>query len=432
MREVYAPLNVQITDVSPGSAPHFEIMVGGRPEQIGLATGIGGVSPFSCQPYIPNSVVFVCDVWGNDPEELCATAAQEVAHSFTLDHCTEPSDPMTYFPFKGRRHDVNAQIQCGSDCDANHRSPLGAPCGGASFQEHAYACGSGAQTQNDVQVISALFGGGQTPPEVQIVAPRIGDTVEPGFSLQAEISDNVAVSSAELRVDGPVGRQHGRSAVGIHRPGDDGRRHAHAGGHRLRQPRRARPRADPGHRRPRLQVARRLPGSEQRLHRRALRHRPRRAGQPRPGLHRRDRLRVVAVRQRRRQSVLRRGVQARPVPERVRLPRRRPGQRRVLAGLPGGRGLRRRRPRLADRGARARPGVRSGSPASDHRTAAVRGSEIARPWRMAWSRGQGAGRAPVNAAGTGRWRWPASICSVHTPLVRRVLIRNATGEIFGG
>src|SRR4051812_27425506 len=91
MRDVYAPFNVQVTDRSPGSDPHFEIMVGGRPEEIGLATGIGGVSPFSCQPYIPNSVVFVFDVWGNDPEELCATAAQEVAHSFSLDHSIEPS-----------------------------------------------------------------------------------------------------------------------------------------------------------------------------------------------------------------------------------------------------------------------------------------------------------------------------------------------------
>ncbi|TMQ18414.1 MAG: hypothetical protein E6J91_07970 [Deltaproteobacteria bacterium] len=205
MQEVYAPFNVQITEVSPGTAPHFEILIGGRPEEIGLSAGIGGISPFSCMPYIPNSVVFVFDVWGNKPEEICATAAQEVAHSFSLDHCIEPSDPMTYFDYKGRRHYVNAQIQCGSDCDQNHRSPLGVACTGASFQEHPCACGGGAQTQNDVQVISALFGGGgATPPTVKIVSPKIGDTVEPGFSVTAEISDDVAVSSAELRVDGAL------------------------------------------------------------------------------------------------------------------------------------------------------------------------------------------------------------------------------------
>lgn len=203
MREVYAPFNVQITEVDPGTAPHFEIIFGGTPEQIGMAPGIGGVSPFSCLPFIPNSVVFVFDVWGDDPEELCATGAQEIAHSFALDHAVEPSDPMTYYPYHGRRHYMNAQIQCGSDCDKNHRSPLGASCSGADFEEHACSCGNGAQTQNDVQVISALFGdGGFTPPGVKIVTPNVGDTVDPSFAVSVEITNGVTVASTELRVDG--------------------------------------------------------------------------------------------------------------------------------------------------------------------------------------------------------------------------------------
>jgi Bacterial Ig domain len=205
MREVYAPFNVEITEVDPGSQPHFEIMIGGMPEELGMPSGIGGVSPFSCMPYIPNSVVFVFDVWGDDAEELCATAAQEVAHSFTLDHVIEPSDPMTYFSYKGRRHYMNAQVQCGSDCDKNHRSPLGATCTGTDYQEHACACGNGAQTQNSVQVISALFGeGGATPPQVKIVSPKIGDTVAGSFAVSAEITDDVRVASAEMRVDGAL------------------------------------------------------------------------------------------------------------------------------------------------------------------------------------------------------------------------------------
>lgn len=205
MRDVYTPFNVEITEVDPGSQPHFEIMIGGTPEQLGMPTGIGGVSPFSCTPYIPNSVVFVFDVWGDDAEELCATAAQEIAHSFSLDHVTEPSDPMTYYNYKGRRRYMNAQVQCGSDCDKNHRSPLGVACTGPDYQEHPCACGGGAQTQNSVQVISALFGeGGATPPQVKIVDPRIGDTVADGFSVSAEITDDVRVASAELRVDGAL------------------------------------------------------------------------------------------------------------------------------------------------------------------------------------------------------------------------------------
>ena len=205
MKEVYTPFNVEITETSPGSQPHFEILVGGTPQEIGLAVGIGGVSPYSCQPFIPNSVVFVFDVWGNNPEEICATAAQEVAHSYSLDHSVEPSDPMTYFNYTGRRYYMNAQIQCGSDCDRNHRSPLGVACSGPDLQEHPCACGNGAQTQNDVQVISALFGDvAVSPPIVKIISPKVGDTVEPGFAVSAEISDDVAVVSAELRVDGAL------------------------------------------------------------------------------------------------------------------------------------------------------------------------------------------------------------------------------------
>jgi hypothetical protein len=205
LKEVYAPFQVEVTEVDPGAAPHFEIMFGGKPTELGLAAGIGGVSPFSCAPYVPNSLVFVFDVWGNAPEELCATAAQELAHSFALDHAIEPSDPMTYFPYTGRRHFKNASIQCGSDCDANHRSPLGAPCTGPDQQSHACACGNGAQTQNDVQVISALFGGGVAPPPVVAIdAPRVGAQVAPGFAIHAEITGDAPIASAELRVDGAL------------------------------------------------------------------------------------------------------------------------------------------------------------------------------------------------------------------------------------
>jgi hypothetical protein len=202
VKDVFSPFNVEITETDPGAQPHFEIIIAGTPQEIGLLSGVGGVSPFSCAPYIPNSVVFVFDVWGDNVEEICATAAQELAHSFALDHAIDPSDPMTYFPYTGRRYFKNEQIQCGSDCDSNGRSPLGTACTGPDLQWHACACGNGAQTQNSHQLISALFGDGEdTPPVVKIVSPRVGDTVGPGFMVSAEITDDVAVASAELRVD---------------------------------------------------------------------------------------------------------------------------------------------------------------------------------------------------------------------------------------
>ncbi len=204
MREEFAPFDIQITDVDPGSAPHFEIMFGGTPQALGLSSSIGGISPFDCsQPYIPHSLVFVFDVWGSNVEELCATAAQEMAHSFRLDHCTDPSDPMTYYPYTGRRHFKDAQIQCGSDC-VNGTSPFGQACTGTTQQNHACAC-TGSQTQDDVAVITQLFGAGAaTPPSVRITSPQNGGAVTAGFPVVTEITDDTTVAKAELRVDGTL------------------------------------------------------------------------------------------------------------------------------------------------------------------------------------------------------------------------------------
>ena len=205
MRDVYSPFNVEVTEQSPGADPHFEILFGGKPQELGMQAGIGGVSPFSCVPYIPNSVVFVFDVWGNDAEEICATAAQEIAHSFSLDHSVEPSDPMTYYAYKGRRHYMNQQVQCGSDCDKNHRSPLGAACSGTDYQAHECACGDGSQTQNDYLTIQNLFGGGSgDPPVVKITSPKVGETVTDNFPVTIQATDETAVVSTELRVDGQL------------------------------------------------------------------------------------------------------------------------------------------------------------------------------------------------------------------------------------
>jgi len=220
MREVFGPFNVDITDVDPSSAPHFEIMVGGTSGQLGMGSGIGGVSPFTCNPFIPNTLVFVFDVWGNDVNEICATAAQEVAHSFSLDHVTDPSDPLTYFPFAGRRHFKDAQVQCGSDCGSmsglpSGQSPFGDTCtgptgpnGNTGPQNHPCACGANnasGNTQNSVQTISALFGDGlPSPPVVTIMDPKTGAQVSPGFPLHAQVTDDQGIAKVEFRVDGQL------------------------------------------------------------------------------------------------------------------------------------------------------------------------------------------------------------------------------------
>ena len=207
VKDTFATFNVQITDVDPGTADHFEIMIAGKPGDVGLAGNYGGVSPYNCAvPYIPDSLVFdFASVWNGDVEEICSTAAQEIAHSFTLDHVTLASDPMTYFSYPSRRYFTNGQVQCGSDC-VNGVSPFNLTCSGTGGQNHACTCG-GSQTQDSVQTITALFGAlALAPPTVAIANPADGAEVAPGFNVTATATaeNNAPIAMVELSIDGTV------------------------------------------------------------------------------------------------------------------------------------------------------------------------------------------------------------------------------------
>ncbi len=223
MKDVFSGFGVEITTTNPSPAPHFEIMIAGSPTDLGMSNGIGGVSPFSCQPYIPNSLVFDFQkVWGSDVEEICSTAAQEIAHSFALDHVTDPSDPLTYNPYTGRRRFKNAQIQCGSDCQGG-QSPFGDPCTGVTGQNHVCSCPNGTSiltnTQNSVLAMTTLFGNGTpTPPVVTITSPKLGAVVAAGFPVIADITDDNGVARAELYVDNAMVQMLGGSPWAFNAP----------------------------------------------------------------------------------------------------------------------------------------------------------------------------------------------------------------------
>ncbi len=203
MKDVFTPFGVEILTTDPGpTVNHFEIMIAGTPGQLQLGNGTGGISPYNCNvEYIPNSLVFVFDVWGNNVEDICATAAQELAHSFRLDHVIDQTDPLTYYTYSGRKKFKDASVQCGSDC-VGGRAPFGQTCSGANTQSHTCSC-TGQNTQNSVAVIKSLFGTGTpTPPELTITTPKTGDNVAPSFPVAAEASDINGIGMVELRVDG--------------------------------------------------------------------------------------------------------------------------------------------------------------------------------------------------------------------------------------
>lgn len=203
VKDVFSPFGVTITTTNPVAAPHFEIMIAGVSTQIGLPANYLGVSPGTCDDYITNSLVFAfanSQEYQGAVEDICATAAQEIAHSFSLDHVIDSTDPLTYFQSAQRKRFKNAQVQCGSDC-VQGTSPSGGNCTGGNQQQHPCICGG--NTQNSFETIKNLFGSGTpTPPTVTFINPKNGAAVAPGFPFSVTATDDNGIAQAQGFVDG--------------------------------------------------------------------------------------------------------------------------------------------------------------------------------------------------------------------------------------
>ncbi|MGE0869125.1 MAG: Ig-like domain-containing protein [Kofleriaceae bacterium] len=184
VRETYSPFGVNVVTERPASGSYHMAIVAGRPGDVQMQNGVGGVAPFSCG-YINNSISYsFANIYGGDVDEICWTVAQETAHSWGLDHKYDNRDPMTY-------------LQSGPSRKTFQNSD--GPCGTFS----ATGCQCGGNTMNSYQEILATFGSSTpTPPTVKITAPKDGDKVNQGFTVQADIKDDLSPSKAELRIDG--------------------------------------------------------------------------------------------------------------------------------------------------------------------------------------------------------------------------------------
>lgn len=191
MKELFAPFDVTITETDPGSTvAHMEAVFGGSPGQLGMPNGVAGVSPFTTDcSVIENSIVFTfTNVIPADARLACEIMAQEVAHSYGLDHELLASDPMTYLDYTGNRSFKNQTASCGEDVTR--------PCGinGSTCRAN----------QNSVALLTERLGaktGDAVAPTGSITSPSVGATVPPGFSIYVNATDNVAVASAKLFVD---------------------------------------------------------------------------------------------------------------------------------------------------------------------------------------------------------------------------------------
>jgi hypothetical protein len=193
MREIFGGFDLTIVDTDPGGVPHIEAVFGGHPSALGLASNVGGVSPFTTDcSIIDNAVVFTfTQVVQPDPRTLCEVMAQEVAHAYGLDHELLARDPMTYLPYDGNRTFQNQNAPCGED--------RARPCGIDGSTCRA--------TQNSVALLTERVGrrgapGDVTAPNLRITSPGDRAVVPPGFAVTFNASDANGIRFASLYIDG--------------------------------------------------------------------------------------------------------------------------------------------------------------------------------------------------------------------------------------
>lgn len=115
LQRIYAPFAVRVTDDDPGDVPHIAAVFGGSPVQLGLPRNNRGYSPFRSDcSLIESSIVFAfTELSQPEAAEACRVMAQEIGHSYGLDHELRPGDPMSVQPFDGERAFGAELVPCG-------------------------------------------------------------------------------------------------------------------------------------------------------------------------------------------------------------------------------------------------------------------------------------------------------------------------------
>lgn len=116
VRDTFAPFAIEVTDVDPGGADHFEVAVAGTSQQLGLPSGIANVSPVTClnDGVIENGVAFAfANTLSDAPLEICWNAAQAAGALLGLDHEVLAGDVMTYLPGSLPKAFLDETAPCG-------------------------------------------------------------------------------------------------------------------------------------------------------------------------------------------------------------------------------------------------------------------------------------------------------------------------------
>ena len=189
VERMFEPFNIDIVTNDPGDVPHIESVIGGKSTDLGFPVGIAGLSPFtsSCD-VIPNAIVytFVESLPTQNPQLVCEITAQEIAHSFGLDHQFLCTDPMSYQWCEQEKSFQDEFSSCG---EFDERS---------CKVERMYDCGR--SVQNSYQELAKRVGlrNGDVFPRLEAKGFSQGDTLQGGDIVEIVATDDRNIDSVEF------------------------------------------------------------------------------------------------------------------------------------------------------------------------------------------------------------------------------------------
>ncbi|MGE0398889.1 MAG: MYXO-CTERM sorting domain-containing protein [Kofleriaceae bacterium] len=186
----FAMFDIEVTDVDPGTASHFEVMVGGTSFELSPSImDAGGIAPsISCNAQRNNSLAFVFAAQTSNLPYLCNAITHEAGHMYGLSHSLDARDPMTYMQLSQPKSWTNAEQMCGTDAGSRQQC----------------RCFQSTNLQNSFRYLKDVFGlkPGLAEPSLVVGTPKEGMYVKPGFPISATYSSPVLTLEGHMALDG--------------------------------------------------------------------------------------------------------------------------------------------------------------------------------------------------------------------------------------
>jgi len=185
-----APYGVRVAyeKAPPPELPYAMVMMGGKPGDIGMSTGILGVSCSSdCGDrwWRDTTLAFTAAAQPSQTNTLSTTALHEAAHAFGLAHIdTAFNSPFVMHPYVD-----NSERIWGDGCEEYNDATGSINC----QSTHDVWCGGGAQnTHAELMAYFGANGPDTEPPVVEVLSPADGLELDVGadVEVEAKVSDN--------------------------------------------------------------------------------------------------------------------------------------------------------------------------------------------------------------------------------------------------